>query len=131
MDQVYNEIGAFGKYQKTMVLIIGLLSAQVAATFFSTVFTSASPSLKCTDNTNNNTTSAAYSVVFLNDSQKCHVWHESSSTSQASNRSTNNIECQFDRAYFGRTIITEWALICDKIYLTGKMNINIKLKSNH
>jgi hypothetical protein len=36
MEQVYNDVGAFGKYQRFMVIIIGSISAQVAATFFST-----------------------------------------------------------------------------------------------
>lgn len=28
-------------------------------------------------------------------------------------------ECEFDRTYFGNTIVTEWELICDRGYLAS------------
>jgi hypothetical protein len=47
-----------------------------------------------------------------NDSYVCEVWRRRPVAGA-------NEECLFDTRYFGRTIITEWGLVCEKIYLTG------------
>jgi hypothetical protein len=125
MDQVYGEIGAFGRYQKRMVLVIGLISAQVAATFFSTVFTSASPALTCPVFNSSSTPAAAASAAALNstssgDTFVCQAWSLQQLQNNNNEHNTSIAgRCEFDTRYFERTIITEWGLVCDKIYLTG------------
>ena len=107
MDQVLELVGPIGKYQKLMILLIGSLSALTAYTFFATVFINATPNLTCVNKSKNNEIVSA--------DETCIAWNNFT----ASSSSSSPFHCSFDTTYFGRTVITEWSLVCDRVYLTG------------
>lgn len=100
---INDELSTFGKYQKFILLLAGTISIFTAMPIFSTVFTAAYPDLICSR---------------LNDSireeNSCQIWNE-----LESNRNDSNYECKFDTSYYGKTIITEWNLVCNKEYLAS------------
>lgn len=103
MEKLLNKLNGFGKYQKYILFLIGLISALVGYSTYSSVFTAAIHNLYCTNKANN---------VLVSNS--CEVW------SSLKNNATLNdtFNCEFDDQYYGNTIVSEWTLQCDRIYLT-------------
>ena len=104
MDVIIENINPFGRYQKLMLFFIGIPSALTAITVYSTVFTAAEPNYFCKDNEN---------ILSLknnsNSKDLCNIW---------SNKS-HNFECFYKDEYYGKTIISEWNLICSRKALAG------------
>ena len=102
MDKILKDINEFGSYQKLVLFIIGAMSSLNAMTIYATVFIAAEPELKCrfkNELNNSNITIKSY--------DKCEIWKNF----------PNN--CEWDKKYYGLTIITEFELICDRAYLAG------------
>ncbi len=95
MEKFLNRIDGFGKYQKFLLFLLGLISLLKAMTNHSVVFSTALPVLECRDLSDNRTLQAE---------QSCRVWKNSSYV------------CQFSTEYYGNTIITEWSLACENLY---------------
>ena len=102
MEKLLNKLNGFGKYQKFILFLIGLITALVGYSTYSSVFTAANNNLHCTNKVKN--------VAVTNN---CEVW-----TILKSNASLNNTyACEFSDEYYGNTIVSEWGFQCDKIYL--------------
>jgi OCT family organic cation transporter-like MFS transporter 4/5 len=104
LDTIIENINPFGKYQKLMLFFIGIPSALTAITVYSTVFTAPEPNYFCQNDEN---------ILYLknnsNSKDLCNIW---------SNKS-NNYECYYKDEYYGKTIISEWNLICGRKALAG------------
>lgn len=108
MDKILNEINGFGKYQKVLLVLIGLMSSLDAMAIYATVFIAAKPKLMCKIKDSNST-------EYL--SNTCEVW---SNLTKAKELNINSsYECDWDTEYYGQTIINEWNLICDRVYLVS------------
>ena len=125
MERVLNSLNPFGKFQKLSVLLVGLSSALVAMLTYSTVFILAEPKLLCTMNKQNSTEGLFFSnTLFLNDtSENCKIWNHlvnhinQTQTNDYRRISSDEISCEFDKTYYGLTIVSEWGLVCQKKYL--------------
>jgi OCT family organic cation transporter-like MFS transporter 4/5 len=102
MDKILETIDPFGKYQKLSVLLIGCLSSFSAATIYSTIFTTAEPKFICYKNN-----------LLVENASNCEIW------SNISKSTNNTYNCEYDKTYYGKTIINEWNLICDRKYLSS------------
>ena len=99
MDSIIENLNPFGRYQKMVLIFIGLPSAFSAITIYSTIFTAAKPKFFCeTDQS-----------IVTDNREVCNVW----------SNATVKSSCKFDEKYYGRTIITDWDLICDRKLLAG------------
>jgi hypothetical protein len=108
MDKILNEINGFGKYQKVLLVLIGLMSSLDAMAIYATVFIAAKPKLMCKIKDSNIT-------EYL--SNTCEVW--SNLTKAKELNISSSYECDWDTEYYGQTIINEWNLICDRVYLVS------------
>ena len=102
MDGIYDSIGPFGLYQKTMLLICGIATMISAITIYSTVFTLAEPKLICINILTNKT---------ISEKDNCAVWANLTTSKQ--------FKCYFDQTYFHKTMVSDFNLICDRKYLAG------------
>ena len=102
MNTIIENLNPFGRYQKLMLLVIGIPSALSAITIYSTIFTAAEPGYFCKNNED---------IISLKNNSKelCNIW---------SNKSKNN-DCYFKDKYYGDTIISDWDLICDRKFLAS------------
>jgi MFS family permease len=100
MDEVFEQIGAFGRFQKITLILSGMLSALSAIPIYLTVFTLAEPQLIC-DQAEFNLTSNSTSM------DSCQFYER------------NRSACRFDQTYYKSTIVTEWDLFCERKYLTN------------
>ncbi len=105
-------IGEFGKFQKLALLLIGFLAAFSSMTIFSTTFIAAKPKLLCIDILD-------FDRTLIVDS--CEIWSKLVKTDDNGVLKFNSTRysCSFDRTYYGKTIITDWGLICDRGLLAG------------
>ena len=125
MEKVLNNLNPFGKFQKLSVLLVGLSSALVAMLTYSTVFILAEPKLICTINRQNLTEAQFFNnTLYLNDtSENCKVWNHlvnqinQTQTNDYRRISSGEISCEFDKNYYGLSIVNEWGLVCKKKYL--------------
>jgi hypothetical protein len=113
MDNIIETVGEFGRFQKGVLVIVGLLSALSSATIFGTIFTAAQPDLNCFHIHDNGTVGDK-----VPDDASCQIWHnlKSNQTNQTLNM---NHGCEFSKEFYNQTIISEWELICDNEYLAG------------
>lgn len=61
-------------------------------------------------------------MTLLGPEESCQVWISTRNNATAVGQLTDtnsSLRCGFDRTYYGRTIINEWMLICDKHYKAG------------
>lgn len=109
MDNLFESVGPFGRYQKCTLALLGFISSLTAMSIYSTIFTAATPSLECFyKNTTNK----------INDTFICEVW--SNITQNLKNNASNDVyECKFDKRYYGVTMANEYGFICDKQFLIG------------
>jgi MFS family permease len=96
MDSIFEEIGPFGRFQKLIIILLGSIFALTSANMYFTVFTTADPKLICNSTTN--------------ETDVCKIWSNLT-------ENNNNNNCEFDKTYYDKTIVTEWNLVCDRKYL--------------
>lgn len=105
MNEIIERIGGFGRFQKLVLFIAGLMSSCVSMCTYLSVFNNARPALNCYFKSNGTPTDPAeICVVHSNYTQ---------------NEQTSPYECSYSTLYYGVTIVTEWHLICDKILLAS------------
>lgn len=97
----------FGRYQKLMAALIGIISFIDSMPIFSTVFTAASPDLNCYLESDVNKTTKL--------DKKCDIWKQI----QSNGENASLYRCEFDDRYYGSTIVTDWLLVCDNQYLVS------------
>ena len=110
MDDLIEKVGSFGRYQKALLFIIGSVTGMNGLTQFMSVFNNAVPKLLCKHKQFNSTED-----LYLPNS--CEIF-QNLSLSKANNYESP-YECHYDTTYYGRTIITEYDLICDRLYLAS------------
>ena len=120
MDKILNEINGFGKYQKILLCLIGSMSSLDAMAIYATVFIAAKPRLMCKIKDSNSSTE------YL--SNTCEVW--SNVTKARELNISSPFECEWDTEYYGQTIINEWNLICDRVYLVSLTQVCFLLVSS-
>lgn len=105
MNNVLEEVGPFGLFQKISLTLIGCITCLLSMTFYVTIFNTAEPNLKCIN----------FNNIKLN--------NETIDTCTAWNNHTNNLNspfvCKFDDEYYGTTLVNDWQLVCDKSYLVA------------
>jgi hypothetical protein len=122
MDELIEKVGEFGKFQYKVIVIVGLVSALSSACIYATIFIAAEPDFMCGAQGESeikfeneillkNSTTTASSDDYDAD-ESCRIWISlrNSTAEEAESR------CRFDETFYGRTIITEWKLICDQHY---------------
>lgn len=113
MEKFLNRINGFGKYQKFMLFLIGLISIMRSFMGHSIVFTAAQHKLECKDKIRN-----------IKVDNGCDIW---SALKLNSSRFNGTYECSFSDEYYGNTIINEWNFQCDKIYLASFIHTALML----
>lgn len=102
MNNILTRIGSFGRFQQRILAIIGSITILVAFVSYVSIFNVALPEVTC----NNTDTNEFYDSV-----NYCKIWN---------NTDPNRVyECKNDETYYGRTIVTEWKLYCNKYYLAN------------
>lgn len=111
MDEILEPIGSFGRYQKGILVLVGLVSSMTATVIYSTVFTAVDPGLICgyKNETHDNDLPAL--------PETCTIWKDLKQ-SERNNQSTL-YECHWDDRYYDLTIVNEYELVCDKHFLVG------------
>lgn len=111
MEEIIERIGSFGRYQKGVLFLIGLISSLTATVVYTTVFTAVDPGLICgyKNQTDEDDLSALPDV--------CVIWKEISPNER--NNQSAPYECRFDTTYYDLTIVNEYDLVCDKKFLVG------------
>lgn len=99
MNTILEEVGPFGLFQKISLLIIGLVDGFIAMTFYVTIFNTSEPKLTCIDLVTSNKTNDI-----------CIAWNNFT-------LSKSYYDCKFDDDIYGKTIVTDWSLLCEKSYL--------------
>jgi len=110
MDALLKSVGDLGAYQKLMIMLIGNLSALSAMCIYASVFTAAESQFKCKYKISDTSNGTLDTWKELTDEETCKIWKEMNLTSY---------QCAFDETYYGKTIITEWNLVCDRYVLTS------------
>lgn len=127
IDQLLNDAGSFGLYQKVQFFLVGLLAVLPAMTAFNYVFIAATPDHRCQLNITN------FTDTFENQSiqhrqyidryipstlkyQKCFIYQEDVKGKKELKKCSKWV---FNNTFYNTTISTEWNLICDKLHLKG------------
>lgn len=105
MELILTNLNGFGKYQKIILFLVGLISFLSAFLLFAPVFTAGQPKLICKHH--------ADQTVLPN---SCEAWKALKDNPELSNSSYT---CEFQDQYYGRTIVDEWGLYCDRLYLSS------------
>jgi hypothetical protein len=101
MDELITLIGEFGFYQKTRLLVIGLISSLMAMTIYSTIFTAHQSEVICSLKLNQ-------SIIVDETSKSCVIWSNLTKL--------NDYDCKIDAKFYSG-FVNEWHLVCDKSYL--------------
>lgn len=126
IDQLLNDAGSFGLYQKMQFFLVGLLAVLPAMTAFSYVFIAATPDHRCQLNVPNFTDTfeirslehAALVRHYIPPSGKykrCYLFEYRGEKKKL-------IPCQkwvFNTSFYNTTISTEWNLVCNRLHLKG------------
>lgn len=126
IDQLLNDAGSFGLYQKGQFFLVGLLAVLPAMTAFNYVFIAATPDHRCLLNiTHFNDTFRNQSIEhqrlidkYIPSDRK----YKQCFLKQDTLRGKQLIRCTkwvFDPTFYNTTISTEWDLLCDKLHLKG------------
>lgn len=126
IDQLLNDAGSFGLYQKGQFFLVGLLAVLPAMTAFSYVFIAATPDHRCLLNfTNFNDTFRNQSIEhqqfierYIPSDRKYRQCFLQKYTPQGK-RLVRCTKWVFDPTFYNTTISTEWGLLCDKLHLKG------------
>ena len=113
MDDLIEKVGSFGRYQKGLLLIIGAVTGLNGITQFVSVFNNAVPKLLCQYKKLNN--SFDDDGPYLPNS--CEIFKNISLSKE--NNQEPLYECRYDTTYYGRSVVTEYDLICDRLYLSS------------
>lgn len=129
VDKVLDQINPFGKYQKLVLVLIGLMSSLGAMAIYSTIFYSAAPEFVCdranvdhvdmmfSSYHNSNQSTTLLIPPRSNHSETCRIY--ANYTLNSFSASTENLSCHFDNTYYQRSIVTDLMLVCDKSVLVG------------
>jgi MFS family permease len=112
MEEIFNQIGAFGAFQKKRLFIGGLISSFTAITFFSNVFINAKPDLVCRLLENDSNKTIKINRI-NNKNESCEMYWKYVENSSSS----LDYECGYESDFYGRTIINEFDLVCEKSFL--------------
>lgn len=126
IDQLLNDAGSFGLYQKIQFFLVGLLAVIPAMTAFSYVFIAATPDLRCQLNFTNFTDTfhiqspehQNYIKIYIPSTlkdRKCTMYEK---TPQG-NKLIRCSKWVFDNTFYNTTISTEWDLVCNRLHLKG------------
>jgi MFS family permease len=107
-EKIFQEIGAFGKFQKLNMLLMLFLATLPAITIYVTIFNLAEPKLTCHDKRQN---------ITIESDKLCQVWINI--TVSKDNKEDTYYTCEFDKTYYSKTIVTDWDLICNRKYLAS------------
>lgn len=124
IDQLLDDAGSFGLYQKIQFLLVGLLAVLPAMTAFSYVFIAATPDHRCqlplknlTDTFQIQSPEHKYYInQYIPSSskfRKCYLNDINSNKGKL-------IPCKkwvFDNTFYTTTISTDWDLLCDRLHL--------------
>jgi OCT family organic cation transporter-like MFS transporter 4/5 len=105
MDDLINRAGSFGIYQRSLLSIVGFVSALCGFTQFMTVFNNAVPKFNCT---------LSSDLTAPLPSETCEIFFNTTTSLQLGLDSP--YQCSFSAEY-GHTTVSEWHLICDRIGL--------------
>ena len=108
MVSLIEEVGAFNKFQKLILPIIGLVSIIPSFGLYAPIFSVAEPDLEC----HQSIYQKEPNITVDYSKYLCNIWNNY--TSLLSKNETSLYECKFDKTYYGTTLITDWNLICDK-----------------
>ena len=126
IDQLLNEAGSFGLYQKIQFFLVGFLAVLPSMTAFSYVFVAATPDHRCQLPLSNFTDTFHIQSIqhqnYINQYipksakyRKCYI-HDVNSNDR------HIIPCSkwvYDDTLYNTTISTEWNLVCDRHHLKG------------
>ncbi len=102
MNNVINEVGPFGLFQKVSLILIGCITCLIAMAFYVTIFNSSEPALICNHlNLNQLNLTKTNQTI-----DTCLAW-----------KNTSHYVCRFDDEYYGTTIVNDWKLVCEKSHL--------------
>lgn len=104
MEKLLNRLNGFGRYQRFIMLLIGLISSLTSFTVYSSIFTSARHKLNCYSKITNKTVE-----------NSCEIW-QAMKTDSSLNQSYS---CEFSDDYYGNTLVSEWGLQCNKYYMAA------------
>lgn len=110
MDKLYERVGAFGRYQKVILLAIGMCTGLVGFTTYSSIFANAKPEIIC------NRIGQNMSNLTLEENQ-CDILSRIEASTM--NGTDPEYECHYDDTYYGVTLITELGLVCQKTYMAN------------
>jgi OCT family organic cation transporter-like MFS transporter 4/5 len=125
IDQLLNDAGSFGLYQKIQFFLVGLLAVLPAMTAFNYVFIAATPDHRCQLNLTNFTDTFQiqsiehqkyidkYIPISLKH-RKCYIYEENFQGNKLLKKCTQWV---FNDTFYNTTISTEWNLVCDQLHL--------------
>jgi hypothetical protein len=124
IDQLLNEAGSFGLYQKIQFFLVGLLAVLPAMTAFNYVFIAATPDHRCQLNLTNFTDTFQIQspehqryvneyIPLIPKYRKCYIYVNISGD-KILNKCSNYV---FDTTFYNTTISTEWNLVCHDLHL--------------
>lgn len=111
MESLIVEVGAFGRFQKFSLFLLGTIAMTVAMVFYVTIFNTAEPDLNCYYKNKDAVNSSDTKL------DTCFMWNNYSSSIELSEQTP--FSCEFDNTYYENTIINDWELVCDKLHLAG------------
>jgi hypothetical protein len=128
IDQLLNDAGSFGLYQKVQFFLVGLLAVLPAMTAFNYVFIAATPDHRCHLQVPNFTdTFHIRSAEHLNytnryiptspKDRKCFIYKY-----EETSKEKQLVPCSkwvFNNTFYNTTISTEWDLVCKRLHLKG------------
>ena len=112
MERLIEQVGGFGRYQKFILFMVGLCTGLIGFTTYASIFVLAKPDLKCSIKSNASNLIHEKSNLELD---SCKIF--SNITESKQNGQEEMYECNYDKQYYGISLVTELDLICEKNYL--------------
>lgn len=104
MDTLIEKVDGWGRYQKMVMALISSMATLVGLSTYITVFNNGRPKFTCFNKLNSD-------AILTTD--VCEIYKN---ITQSSN-GNSPYECSYDATHYGLTIVNEWSLICERIYL--------------